>query len=84
MVRADECGASKVAMDQKNGFYDGFSGMSTLKTGDPALVTMKKKLYCLTTQPQGLSGRDVALALHILAHREGHCRCGQNIDEALL
>ena len=84
MVRADACGASKVAMDQKNGFYDGFSGMSTLKTGDPALVTMKKKLYCLTTQPQGLSGRDVARALHILAHREGHCRCGQTIDEALL
>ena len=84
MIRADECGASKVAMDQKNGFYDGWAGMSTLKTGDPALVCMKKRLHCLTTQPQGSSGRDVARALHILAHREGHCRCGQNIDEALL
>ena len=67
MIRADECGASKVAMDQKNGFYDGWAGVSTLKTGDPPLICMKKKLHCLTTQPQGSSGRDVARALHILA-----------------
>lgn len=81
MIRADECGASKVAMDQKNGHYDGWAGVSTLKTGDPPLICMKKKLYCLTTQPQGSSGRDVARALHILAHREGYCRCGRSVQD---
>jgi len=84
MIRADETGVSKVAMDQKNGHYDGWAGVSTLKTGDPALICMKKKLHCLTTQPSGSSGRDVARALHILAHREGFCRCGNpNLETAL-
>jgi len=78
MILADATGVSKEPMDKKTGFYDGWAGMSELKKGDPALVCMKKKLYCLTTQPQGSAGRDVARALHQLAHREGYCGCGNS------
>ena len=76
---ADTGGVSNTPMDQKSGYFDGWSGMSALKNGDPALVILKKKLYCLSTQPPGSSGRDVARAVHILAHREGRCKCG-NVD----
>ena len=81
MPLADATGISKEPMDQKNGFYDGWAGMSELKKGDPPLVTMKKKLYCLTTQPPDSSGRKIARALHQLAHREEICNCGNhNLD----
>ena len=47
-----------------------------MKGGDPALVAMRKGKFFLTVQPRGLAGVDVAKAIHILAHREKLCRCG--------
>jgi hypothetical protein len=77
MVLAEETGVSKESMSGDGGFYDGWSGMSSLITGDPALVRREKgHRYSLTTQPPESSGIAVASALHTLAHREGLCTCG--------
>ena len=77
MLLAEGTGVSKESMSGDGGFYDGWSGMSQLQTGDPALVRKEKgHRYSLTTQPPETSGRAVAHALHILAHREGICTCG--------
>lgn len=53
----------------------------SLMKGDPPLVYCKKKKFRLTTQPHGSSGVDVAKGLHVLAHREGLCRCGKFISD---
>ena len=78
MVLAEETGVSKESMSGDGGsFYDGWSGMKQLQEGDPALVRKEKgHRYSLTTQPPGTSGRATAHALHIYAHREGICTCG--------
>jgi len=79
MVLAEETGVSKESMSGDGGFYDGWSGTKQLQEGDPALVRREKgHRYSLTTQPPETSGRAVAHALHILAHREGLCTCGNN------
>lgn len=65
-------------------FYNGWSGIKDLtipSEGRPALVNIRKrKGYALATEPYGESGVDVARAIHIVAHRQGICRCGQAID----
>ena len=78
MVLAEETGVSKESMSGDGGsFYDGWSGMKQLQEGDPALVRKEKgHRFSLTTQPPESSGRAVAHALHIYAHREGICTCG--------
>ena len=47
--------------------------------GDPALVCVHKRKYSLTTQPLGGAGVDIANAIHLMAHRENLCRCGNYI-----
>lgn len=79
MVLAEETGVSKDSMSGDGGFYDGWSGMKQLQVGDPALVRKEKgNRYSLTTQPPESSGRAVAHALHIQAHRENTCNCGNS------
>jgi len=39
-----------------SGFYDGWSSIKELLTGDPPLVQGPKKKYSLTTQPPGQAG----------------------------
>ena len=51
-----------------------------LTGGDPSLVSDVKRKYALTTQPTGSAGVDVAKAIHIVAHRQGICRCGRYVD----
>ena len=81
MAHADALGISKDPMGGTGGFYDGWSGVKALLTGDPPLMQGPKKRYSLTTQPPGQSGVDVAKALHILTHRHERmdngmtCRC---------
>jgi len=79
MLYAEETGISKEPMTGAGGYYDGWSGMKKLTSGDPALVNDAKRRYSLTTKPTGLAGIDVANALHLLAHYEGLCRCGKLI-----
>eukprot|EP00985_Skeletonema_marinoi_P015226 scaffold7820_cov99-Skeletonema_marinoi.AAC.1 len=78
MVLAEETGVSKESMSgDGSSFYDGWSGMKQLQEGDPALVRREKgHRYSLTTQPPESAGVAVANALHILAHREDMCTCG--------
>jgi hypothetical protein len=76
MLLAEETGVSKDPMGGKGGWYDGWSGMKEMTTGDPPLVSVVKRKYSLTTQPTGGAGIDVAKALHTMAHRENICRCG--------
>ncbi|KAL3768086.1 hypothetical protein ACHAW5_009143 [Stephanodiscus triporus] len=78
MVLAEETGvSSESTMGGDGGFYDGWAGVKQLLQGDPALVRKEKgHRYSLTTQPPESCGRAVAHALHILAHREGICKCG--------
>ena len=78
MVLAEETGISKESMSgDGSSFYDGWSGIKQLQEGDPALVRREKgHRYSLTTQPPESAGVAVANALHILAHREGLCTCG--------
>lgn len=76
MLLADETGVSKDPMGGKGGWYDGWSGMKEMTTGDPPLVSVIKRKYSLTTQPTGSAGIDVARALHTMAHRKNLCRCG--------
>jgi hypothetical protein len=83
MTLADQTGISKDSMGGRGGFYDGWSSVKELLTGDPALMQGPKRLYSLTTQPPGQSGRDVAKALHQLAHcpqrmgdKAATCKCG--------
>lgn len=78
MVLAEETGVSKESMSgDGSSFYDGWSGMKQLQEGDPALVRREKgHRYSLTTQPPESAGVAVANALHILAHREDLCTCG--------
>ncbi len=81
MVLAEETGVSKDSMSGDGGFYDGWSGMKDLLRGDPALVKREKgQKFSLTTQPPESSGVAVANALHILAHREGLCTCGNSLE----
>jgi len=81
MVLAEETGVSKDSMSGDGGFYDGWSGMKDLLRGDPALVKREKgQKFSLTTQPPESSGVAVANALHILAHREGLCTCGNTLE----
>ena len=81
MAHADALGISK-------GFYDCWSGVKALLTGDPPLMQGPKKRYSLTTQPPGQSGVDVAKALHILTHRHERmdngmtCRCRHGSNAA--
>jgi hypothetical protein len=51
-----------------------------LSGGDPPLVSIVKRKYALTTQPQGAAGVDVAHAIHIVAHRQQLCKCGRYVD----
>ena len=51
-----------------------------MKGGDPALVSLRKGKFSLTTQPRGSAGVDVAKAMHILAHRAKLCRCGSFVE----
>lgn len=51
-----------------------------LTGGDPPLISVVKRKYSLTTQPNGAAGVDVANALHIMAHRHNLCRCGRSIE----
>jgi hypothetical protein len=78
MVLAEETGVSKESMSgDGSSFYDGWSGMKQLQEGDPALVRREKgHRYSLTTQPAESAGVAVANALHIVAHREDLCTCG--------
>lgn len=78
MVLAEETGVSKESMSgDGSSFYDGWSGMKQLQEGDPALVRREKgHRYSLTTQPPESAGVAVANALHIVAHREDLCTCG--------
>jgi len=78
MVQAEETGVSKESMSgDGSSFYDGWSGMKQLQEGDPALVRREKgHRYSLTTQPPESAGVAVANALHIVAHREDLCTCG--------
>ena len=105
MVLAEETGvAGSESMSGDGGDYNGWSGMSQMLVGDPALVRKEKgHRFSLTTQvipisfntwmflsfanysntalfhplqPPETSGRAIANALHILAHREGICTCG--------
>jgi len=76
MLLADETGVSKDPMGGKCGWYDGWSGMKEMVSGDPPLVSVVKRKYSLTTQPSGSAGIDVAKALHTLSHKKNLCRCG--------
>jgi len=81
MMYAEECGVSKDPMfGNGKGWYDGWSGFKDLCGGDPPLVSVIKRKYALTTQPQGSSGIDVARAIHVVAHRQQLCRCGRYVD----
>jgi hypothetical protein len=82
LLYAEECGLSKDPMGGVGGYYDGWSGMKQLVSGDPGLVTQVKKKFLLTSRPYGSAGIDIAKALHLLAHREEHqlCQCQQHID----
>ena len=81
MVLAEETGVSTESMSGDGGFYDGWSGVKDLMKGDPALVKKGKgSKYSLTTQPPDQSGIAVANALHIVAHREGLCKCGNVVE----
>ena len=81
MVLAEETGVSKESMSGDGGFYDGWSGIKELMRGDPALVRKEKgNRFCLTTQPPESSGVAVAYALHIVAHRQGLCNCGNVVE----
>lgn len=65
-------------------FYNGWSGikdLTVLSEGRPALINItKRRGYALATEPFGESGVDVARAVHVLAHRQGLCKCGQLVD----
>ena len=51
MVLAEETGVSKESTSGDGGFYDWWSDMSQLQTGDPALVRRQRgHRYSLTTQ----------------------------------
>jgi hypothetical protein len=81
MAHADQLGISKDPMGGTGGWYDGWSSVKLLVTGDPPLVQYPKRRYSLTTQPPGQSGVEVAKALHELAHRPERmggavCSCG--------
>jgi len=80
MTLAEETGVSKDPMDGNGGFYDGWSGVKRLQEGDPPLISVQKRKYSLTENPPGSSGREVAKALHIVAHQEQICRCGLNVN----
>lgn len=83
MMRAQETGIQDMSRPPGS-YYDGFSGIKELISGDPPLVNHSKKRYTLTTRPTGSAGIDVARALHIHAHRRQFCRCGRDpLDKAL-
>lgn len=86
MNYAEETGVSKDPMfgKGKSGYggwnYDGWSGIKDMTGGDPALMSIVKRKYALTTKPHGEAGVEVAKAIHIVAHRQGICRCGRYVD----
>ncbi|GFH44290.1 hypothetical protein CTEN210_00764 [Chaetoceros tenuissimus] len=86
MNYAEETGVSKDPMfgKGKSGYggynYDGWSGIKDMTGGDPALISVVKRKYALTTKPHGEAGVEVAKAVHIVAHRQGICRCGRYVD----
>jgi len=80
LLLAEETGVSLDPMGGKGGWYDGWSNVKELLSGDPALVHVSKRKYRLTTQPPGECGIDIAKAIHVLAHRENLCRCGSSLD----
>uniref|UniRef100_A0A6S8W6Q1 Crossover junction endonuclease MUS81 n=1 Tax=Chaetoceros debilis TaxID=122233 RepID=A0A6S8W6Q1_9STRA len=83
MMLAEETGINKESMygNAKSRYgYNGWSGMKDLTGGDPPLISVVKRKYSLTTQPNGAAGVDVAKALHIMAHRHNLCRCGRSVE----
>ncbi|CAB9525623.1 DEK C terminal domain [Seminavis robusta] len=59
--------------------YDGWSSMSSLLQGDPALVKQKRQRYKLT-RSSALAGWAFAKAMHKWCHEHGVCNnCGQDI-----
>jgi hypothetical protein len=57
--------------------YDGWSSMSKLLQGDPALVIMKKGGKYKLTRSCDIAGYPVAQAMHRWCHAHNHCSCGQ-------
>mmetsp|Transcript_9714 Transcript_9714/g.13737 ORF Transcript_9714/g.13737 Transcript_9714/m.13737 type:complete len:1135 (+) Transcript_9714:72-3476(+) len=82
MMLAEETGISKDPMTGNGGWYDGWAGVKELMKGDPALLCTSKRKYRLTTQPPGSAGVEIASALHIMAHRENLCRCGNHMMDS--
>lgn len=61
--------------------YDGWSNMSNLLCGDPALVQkVKGKRYKLTRSCD-IAGYPVAKAMHHWCHQHGTCPCGATNTE---
>jgi hypothetical protein len=56
--------------------YDGWSSMSSLLKGDPALVILSKKRYKLT-RSCNLAGFSIAQAMHKWCHEHDNCPCGE-------
>jgi len=76
IMRAQETGIQDMSRPPGS-YYDGFSGINSLTSGDPPLVNDSKKRYTLTTRPTGSAGIDVARAIHIYAHKRQLCCCGR-------
>lgn len=55
--------------------YDGWSSMSKLLTGDPALVLLKNRKYRLTRSCD-IAGFELARQLHRWCHEWNNCPCG--------
>lgn len=55
--------------------YDGWSSMSKLLSGDPALVIKRKNRYKLT-RSSDIAGYSIAQAMHGWCHQHGNCSCG--------
>ena len=55
--------------------YDGWSGMKQMTHETPHLIHSRRRQYSLTEE-----GKQIAEAIHILAHRRNLCKCGRNIN----
>lgn len=55
--------------------YDGWSGMKQMTHETPHLIHSRRRQYSLTEE-----GKEIADAIHILAHRKNLCKCGRNIN----
>jgi hypothetical protein len=81
MHLAEQTGVSAGPMAGTGGgpyHYDGWSGVRQLLEGPSPLVRkVGRDRIALTTLPNKDAGRDVAAALHTIAHANRRCRCGE-------